>query len=216
MTGNGNDGELVNGPEWVDGLYGEALEFNGTNAYVSVMQPVDLPAGSDPRSVMLSFKWDAVKWPPPGIEPMGYGTNSPGLRFGVWIDAGKAVGVETVGFGVVTPWDGDTDWHHLAITYPEGETMADQFTVYFDGEPGDGDLIGAAPPLNTSPGPLTIGVLPTPLVYYFNGIIDDVAIFPEELSAGDIRAIATRGLENARAVSPSGKLATSWGILKSP
>jgi hypothetical protein len=126
MTGNGNDGELMNGPEWVDGLYGEALEFNGTNAYVSVPQPVDLPAGSDPRSVMLSFKWDEVKWPAPGIEPMGYGTNGAGLRFGVWIDASKAVGVETCNFGVVTPWKGDTDWHHLAITYPEGETKTDQ------------------------------------------------------------------------------------------
>lgn len=40
-TGNGNDGTLVNGPEWVRGKYGGALEFDGTpsgggDAYVDL------------------------------------------------------------------------------------------------------------------------------------------------------------------------------------
>ncbi len=35
-SGNGKDGELAGGAEWVDGQFGGALEFNGTDAWVTV------------------------------------------------------------------------------------------------------------------------------------------------------------------------------------
>ncbi len=33
-SGNGNDGTLGGGPTWIDGVYGKALDFSGTNSYV--------------------------------------------------------------------------------------------------------------------------------------------------------------------------------------
>ena len=33
-SGNGNDGTLQNGPQWVDGIRGSALQFDGENDYV--------------------------------------------------------------------------------------------------------------------------------------------------------------------------------------
>ncbi len=30
-SGNGNNGTLTNGPVWVDGKYGKALQFDGVN-----------------------------------------------------------------------------------------------------------------------------------------------------------------------------------------
>ncbi len=35
-SGNGNTGTLVNGPAWVDGKLGKALDFSGSNDYVLI------------------------------------------------------------------------------------------------------------------------------------------------------------------------------------
>lgn len=35
-SGNGNTGTLMNGPQWVDGKYGKALDFDGVNNFVSI------------------------------------------------------------------------------------------------------------------------------------------------------------------------------------
>jgi hypothetical protein len=57
-----------------------------------------------------------------------------------------------------------------------------------------------------------------PPSYFFKGILDEVAIFNKALSQDDINNIMTNGLKLAlnlgAAVSPSGKLATTWGRLK--
>ena len=48
----------------------------------------------------------------------------------------------------------------------------------------------------------------------FAGIIDEVAIFNVALTEDDIKYIMAEGLGIILAVSPSGKLATTWGNLK--
>jgi len=52
---------------------------------------------------------------------------------------------------------------------------------------------------------------------FFNGLIDDVAIFSVALTESDIEDIVTKGLSDAlgmTAVSPSGKLVTTWSKIK--
>ena len=39
-SGNGNDGELVHNPKWVEGKFGEALDFDGVADYVEINVPV--------------------------------------------------------------------------------------------------------------------------------------------------------------------------------
>jgi len=34
-SGNGNNGALINGPDWDDGKFGSALEFDGASTYVN-------------------------------------------------------------------------------------------------------------------------------------------------------------------------------------
>jgi hypothetical protein len=47
-SGNGNDGTLVNGPQWVTGRSGSALSFDGINDYLSITEHTDLdPHTSD-------------------------------------------------------------------------------------------------------------------------------------------------------------------------
>ncbi len=52
---------------------------------------------------------------------------------------------------------------------------------------------------------------------YFNGVIDEVAIFNVELEEEDIQTIMNDGLERASgltAVDLSGKLISTWGNVK--
>ena len=49
---------------------------------------------------------------------------------------------------------------------------------------------------------------------YYEGILDEVAVFNATLSAEDISAIMNGGLESALAVSSAGKLATTWASIK--
>ena len=50
--------------------------------------------------------------------------------------------------------------------------------------------------------------------YFIKGSIDEVAIFSAALGPADIKAIMSKGLFGALAVSPSGKLTTAWGAIK--
>ena len=48
----------------------------------------------------------------------------------------------------------------------------------------------------------------------FKGVLDEVAIFNAPLSEDDLATIMEDGLEKALAVSPVGRLTTTWGNIK--
>ncbi len=224
-SGNGNDGDLMVGPEWVDGRFGKAIQFNGNNQFVWVRNPVNLPVAAEPRTLMCFFKWPEVLWPDNprdlalgfgGIALMGYGPAAVqqfSQRVCLWLDDHRAIGLETCYDTVLAPWEGDSEWHHLAVVYPSGATKTTDFRVYFDGRLQDTDTEGDSD-IETTVGVLTIGCQAGTNTQLFKGMVDDVAVFPHALPDEHIRSIAKHGLVGARAVSPSGKLATSWGILK--
>ena len=72
---------------------------------------------------------------------------------------------------------------------------------------------------NTPPGstdnevPLQIGRYPDGQ-WYFHGTLDEVFIFDVALSVKDIEAIMEKGISTIAAVSPGGKLTTTWGQIK--
>ena len=41
-SGNGSDGELMNDPQWVDGKFGTALQFDGTASVVELNNPMNV------------------------------------------------------------------------------------------------------------------------------------------------------------------------------
>ena len=42
MAGKGLDGELINGPQWVNGKFGKAIQFDGQSRYVEVNDPLNV------------------------------------------------------------------------------------------------------------------------------------------------------------------------------
>lgn len=80
----------------------------------------------------------------------------------------------------------------------------------------DGEMEGETatdipPDHNTEP--IRIGRWGAPRGDYMAGIIDDVAIFSQALTANEIRDI-TMNMRDALAVKASGKLTVTWGTLK--
>ena len=64
---------------------------------------------------------------------------------------------------------------------------------------------------------LTIGKDSWAELGHFNGAIDEVAVFKVALTENDVKRITDKGLERAlgmTAVSPSGKLTTTWSTIK--
>ena len=215
LTGNGNDGTLFKNPKWVDGKFGGALEFDGGVTYVEVAEPVGLPLQWAPRTVMLWFKSGAVGAQRANV--IGYGPiNSPGW-FGVFIAPG-VLGYENTDWRVqfIADWRSDGDWHHFVVAFPDGErTKIDQLKLYLDGEPLNGEMLVGVKPniLLTAAGRLRVAADSRDNVY-FKGIVDDVAIFPRELTPEEIALVMQNGLLAAQDVSPQEKLATAWGSIK--
>jgi len=214
-SGNGNDG-TINGATWVDGKFGsKALSFDGAES-------VDMGNLQFAGTVTIVFwaKPSSVAAGRQNILCKAYGgegclTMEPDGRLSFyWGDCGGNCDPYVE---VARPEPGtfvDNEWIHVAETrdvsireynmYKNGEVAATDTWAECGSHPcGD----GAASDLNLLIGDGYAGK--------FRGIIDEVGIFNVVLSEDDIENIMNNGLANAvTAVSPSGKLATTWGGIK--
>ena len=224
---SGNHAELWKNPLWVDGRFGKALQFDGQN-FAWVRKAVDIPMETSPRTVMCHFKWAEINdFPDPQFQLTDAETM---LSAGVRVSRGRVslVIASAGGLGVdshpsirMFDWDGDTEWHHLAAVFPEGATKCDEFVVYFDGLLQEGTRMATNTVENdmelASRGDqVTIGTLCASFGNFFNGTVDDAAVFPFAMAEEDIMSVAKKGLVRGQFldVSPNGRLATAWGALK--
>lgn len=205
---NGNDGKLVNDPEWVEGKFGKALKFDGEDDYVDCgtddsLNPTPITIlvwvlveerSSGQRSILVrrdyagANAYQFINWP----------ADAGKVRFSFWTgNSEKAVDTEDV-----IPLK---EWCHVATTYDGKEAK-----IYFNGvESGTADVSGDIDVVKNVK--TTIGASNQGKSESFLGIIDEVAVFNVALTENDINQIMTKGFS---AVSPSGKLATAWGKIK--
>ena len=207
---NRNDGTLVNSPKWAKkGKFSNALEFDGQNNYVSASDE-SLPMEDQPRTLVAwtkpasSFNGFAIYYGTTGAPWFGC------VYLGIY-DIGqgfKAAIIGTCGggsnVGGTSALD-DGKWRHLAATF-DGDT----WSFYVDGSL---ESTGSSPTNTVSREELRIG-LSEEDDQGFHGVIDEVAIFNVALTLDDIKSVMTEGLSSITAVSPSGKLAATWGRLK--
>ena len=206
---NGNDGELMNDPKWVDGKFGKALEFDGQDDYVDAGEAEILKPIADVTFVVWLY-WLGGNY----VLASGGQTSSTGYAIThnpdtnqIWFGVGTSKKSANTGYIPAPP---KKVWHHLAGTYDDakGELIA-----YVDGKEYATVKAGGNALENKWPS-LHIGKPNNTDAYYIQGVIDEVAVFNVALTEDDINAIMARGLEKASAVFASGKLATSWGAIK--
>ena len=206
-SGNGNNGELMKGPSWVDGKFGKALEFDGSDDAVEVPDSDSLNDVDDLTMMawvylnraVTSGSWNALAgkkpyasgylmWIEVPREPCGlvYSPGRSDCRAGVQIDVEK--------------------WYHLVFTRVNDGDM--KFFI-------DGELVKEAA---STPGAINVQTAPISIAgqspQVLDGIVDDVAIFNVALSEDDISSIMKNGLKFVFAVDASDKLAGVWGAIK--
>ncbi len=221
ITGNGHDAKLVNKPALVEGKFGRAIEFSDTRKnYLEVSDDV----GLNLEKVISISVW--VKRPPrlQATDVAPYFILHRGAEW-QWHGAGYGIALHKVFNNMFYFWyeNGfqgasgikDDQWHHYVVVAKDGERAP---TLYIDGESkpvehGDGvKKMGLAPPHGQS---IYIGaLLPARFDSFSKSLIDELAIFNVALSDADVKQLG-KGLDIAIfAVSPSGKLATSWAAMK--
>jgi len=195
-SSSGLDGTLVGGPSFAEGVYDQAIQFDGSNTmYVD--------CGIDPAfditeqlTVAAWIKMDHVDDRQPIVNKEGDGVRGVGYR----VESGGIVHVQLYVQGWTAAAD-KTDlnstvnlepnrWYHVAYTY---EFVADGSSItvlYIDGEENART--------ETTRGPLTTNTQIQEIGRYvwsgsyqkfFNGLIDDVVIFNHVLSASEIKGI---------------------------
>lgn len=179
---NGNTGTLTNGPTWTTGKSGGALNFDGTNDFVSVGNAnnlsttnaitieawVKLPSGG----YSASHKMIASK----GTGAWYFSIYNNKVFFSPWIDGVQTYfeGTKIVSAGV---------WHHVVASW---DSTTDAYRTYLDGEI-DVNIIKTGANLSSNASNQVLGYFNSPGDYPFVGIIDDVRIYNRALSATEVK-----------------------------
>ena len=212
-SGNGNDGE-IHGAKWVDGKFGKALEFNGTDNWVEVphSDTVGFKGGTS-FTITCYFKGTKVAG---ALVGKNYEDTSQILPWYLLWNGGAdnkvtlylRDGASTSFRANGTTEIGDDKWHFVV---GRADADAGKISIWIDGK------MDAEVDFNKKGGYGTgEGVFHIARHYdrYTEGIIDDVALFNVALEEEDMDALMNDGVETAAAVEPVNKLTTTWGRIK--
>ena len=205
---NGNDGEIVDAKR-VEGKEGMGIEFDGSSHVV-------IPASKTTDDFLEGFTY--LLW----VKPLG-GPSGPHVRLierdwhnpNILIGPTDFYGSFLFNGGIDNSqirsgtWKMD-EWSFVALTH-DGKTLV----LYVDGEVV-ADLKVGKPTFTQKHdgGSIWLARWKGGAGWDFKGVLDEVAIFNAPLSEGDLSTIMEEGLEKALAVSPTGKLTTTWGQIK--
>jgi len=229
-SGNGNNGQLMNGVDWDDGKFGSGVVFDGAATYINCGNGPSLDI-TEEITIAAWAKFDAVDYKNGGGDLFSIGSkgnpDSESPHAGWWFSHDNRTngqGFSYTCFGNKNGgWSGGgnnfsgrsfmftkDEWYHLAVTVRDSIGK-----MYINGE-----MLGAEKPfsnleLSNKTTNLSIGSRATS--YYFSGVIDEFVIFNVELEAEDIQTVMNEGLERATkliAVDSSGKITTTWAKIK--
>jgi len=187
-TGNGNDGTLNGDPQWVAGMLGGALEFDGEGDYVDIgNDPIFNITGQITVACWIKVSQFTDSWQ--AIFTMG--DDSWRLQRQTTTDnlCWACTGVTgTPGdwwlYGDVNVNDGE--WHHTAGVYD-----GSKYYLYVDGElDAFKDTSGT---MSISSYPVMIGANAQQSGREFEGIIDDVRVYKRALTDTEILGVMAGG-----------------------
>ena len=212
-SGNGNDGTLMNGTKWVnDGKFGGALQFDGMDDHVEVPASESLEMGESDLTLSFWFKTSSSEFQRPLTKGAvdtareGYASFMRDDVLCAQLSDGKArqhiPGKIKVTDGA---WHfGTIVWERNATTriYVDGQLDVEQATSY-QGEEITKETV-----------PVIMGKKSIDSAQYFDGLLDEIAIFKEALTEDEIESVMQGLASLIIAVEPSGKLTTTWASIK--
>ena len=218
-SNNGNDGKIKGGAKWAKGKYGTALEFGGkVGDFVEGADSATLNPAKEISYMawFMSDKYDNTRgiiskyWGPGGQRTYN-------LR--LHHDIAGALSTEVSSNGQFQPGVSVTDvhseavlkdgqWHHAAISFKGGDFLR----MYVDGKLANDSKATATKTLFDNETTLKIGQdFNEDATRFFNGIIDEVAIFNRALTQAEIKTVMEGDF---MAVDPTGRLSITWAKLK--
>jgi len=184
----GNDGTLMNGPQWVAGYFGNALKFDGTDDYVTVPHNESLCVSTG-VSVMAWVNMPRYEFPGGGYQgiiskgnaPRSYSlytTSSGVMHFSIGPSGGY---VGTTSSSTVPL----NQWVHICAMVRDGVHY-----YYINGVAAGSGGSGTALPGTTSTANVLIGDTEEASREY-GGMMDDVRIYNRSMTADEILKIMT-------------------------
>lgn len=207
-SGNELDGELVQGePEWVEGKFGTAMNFDGTDM-VNVPDNDLLDLTSFTIAAWINSPATSGRW---HVIAAKEARNPTGRNYGIFGHVNNGSIHYSFTSGGWKSFDAPTNvtdgtWHHVAATYEQPN-----FKLYIDGELDAEVAPDGVPESNESPlyiGGCDIGN------YWMTGAIDEVVLFDRALSEAELAELIEDGMASVTPVEPAGKLTTTWGQIK--
>ncbi len=212
FSGNGNDGFFLGKPKWVDGQFGTALDFASLGDVVQIAEFGNVAPTKEATLTVWTKLGDTINCDIVSFDPLA-GDN----RFTIHFPWGNGVlwqhGTDQHNVGIRLPEETLDNWEHWAFV---GSTKGAYMKILRNGEEVamKEDEPTAKPAFRTSPQNWNIAGRRGSS---YTGIIDELGVFKSALSNDDVRSIMDKGLEQtalAEAVSPLGKLTTTWSRIK--
>ena len=184
-SGNGNDGTLVGDPQWVAGVLGGALEFNGDD-YVDCGNGPSLEIRD---AITISFWFNVVAFENTWEAMLSKGDSAYRVSRGGGDGDATHFGLSGTNAGGGNGWfNGNSivtggDWHHFAGTYDGA-----QGKIYIDGAlDATSEATGQ---INIEPENFWIGNNSQNTDRFFHGMIDDVRLYNQAISPLQVSALA--------------------------
>ena len=207
-SGNGHDGTINGSPQFLPGLYGDALEFHGGSDYVFLEGYKGL-LGAPAFTITAWIKTEG------NGEIMGWGNNVAQERvefrvseYRLRVEHGSG---NRQGNTVVS----DNQWHHVALTVQANATISyPEVIVYVDGV-DDTRTGSSANAFNiVSNFDLTIARQYNGNNRWFIGLIDDVRLYDRVLSADEVNTLALRPVAGDPSPADGEILLNTWASFK--
>ncbi len=186
-SGNGNDGAIQGDPQWVTGMIGGALDFDGNGDFVDcgndaifdVTEALTLAVWVNLRSVPGDWRAVIAK----GDDAWRLATNSAtqNLDF-AW--TGSSRNYMNVASTTALPLN---EWHHVCCVY----STEDGGRIYIDGI--DEAFVADTQGITTGTYPVYIGDNSQATGRFWDGLIDDLQLYARALSPVEIQG-AMKGL----------------------
>ncbi len=210
----GNDGK-INGATWVEGKFGKALSFDGTDDWVEVPHS-DTVGFPDGTSFTITVYFNGISVSGSLVGKNYEDTTQATPWYLLWDDGSRNQVTMYLRDEAGTSYRADSasvvaddSWHFIAGV---ANASTGKVSIWIDGNMESEIDFNKGSGYGTSEGVFHIG---RHYDRYTNGIIDDVGLFSAALTETDIKTVMNQGLEPLiAAVDLSGKLTTTWADIK--